>query len=77
MKYCFDITFAYNNRKFLDLMFRVPLEKRISDEHHLDLKKQLNPELYNMNIRVVNMKETDTRARLLNIIFSINQFLPY
>ena len=55
MKYCFDITFAYNNRKFLDLMFRVPLEKRISDEHHLDLKKRLNPELYNMNIRVVNM----------------------
>ena len=77
MKYCFDITFAYNNRKFLDLMFRVPLEKRISDEHHLDLKKQLNPELYDMNIRVVNMKETDTRARLLNIIFAINQFLPY
>lgn len=77
MKYCFDITFAYNNRKFLDLMFRVPLEKRISDEHHLDLKKRLNPELYNMNIRVVNMKETDTRARLLNIIFTINSFLPF
>lgn len=77
MKYCFDITFIYNNRKFLDLMFRVPLEKRISDEHHLDLKKNLNPELYNMNIRVVNMKETDTRARLLNIIFTINQILPY
>lgn len=77
MKYCFDITFAYNNRKFLDLMFRVPLEKRISDEHHLDLKKRLNPELYNMNIRVVNMKETDTRARLLNVIFTINSFLPF
>lgn len=77
MKYCFDITFAYNNRKFLDLMFRVPLEKRISDEHHLDLKNYLNHELYNMNIRVINMKETATRARLLNIIFTINQFLPY
>lgn len=77
MKYCFDITFAYNNRKFLDLMFRVPLEKRISDEHHLDLKKRLNPELYDMNIRVVNMKETDTRARLLNVIFTVNSFLPF
>lgn len=77
MKYCFDITFAYNNRKFLDLLFRVPLEKRISDEHHLDMKKYLNKELYNMNIRVINMKETATRARLLNIIFTINQFLPY
>ena len=39
MKFCFDITFAYNNRNFLDLLFRVPLEKRISDEHHLDMKK--------------------------------------
>ncbi len=77
MKYCFDITFAYNNRKFLDLLFRVPLEKRISDQHHLDMKKYLNPKLYDMHIRVVNMKETDTRARLLNIIFTVNSFLPF
>ena len=53
MKYCFDITFAYNNRKFLDLLFRVPLDKRISDQHHLDMKKYLNPELGEMGIRVV------------------------
>ena len=71
-----DITFIYNNRKFLDLMFRVPLEKRISDRHHLDLKRVLNKELYDMNIRVVNLKETDTRARLLNIIFTVNSWLP-
>lgn len=77
MKYCFDITFAYNNRKFLDLMFRVPLEKRISDEHHLDLKRYLNKDLYDMNIRVVNMKETDFRAKMLNIIFVINSVLPF
>lgn len=77
MKFCFDLTFPYNNRKFLDILFRVPLEKRISDEHHLDMKKYLNKELYDMHIRVVNMKETDTRARLLNVIFTINQFLPY
>lgn len=77
MKYCFDITFAYNNRKFLDLMFRAPLEKRISDQHHLDVKKYLNKELYDMNIRVVNLKETDNRARALNVIFTINSFLPF
>lgn len=77
MKYCFDITFAYNNRKFLDLMFRAPLEKRISDQHHLDVKKYLNKELYDMNIRVVNLKETDNRARALNVIFSINSILPF
>lgn len=77
MKYCFDITFAYNNRKLLDLMFRAPLEKRISDQHHLDVKKYLNKELYDMNIRVVNLKETDNRARALNVIFTINSFLPF
>ena len=77
MKYCFDITFAYNNRRFLDLMFRAPLEKRISDQHHLDVKKYLNKDLYDMNIRVVNLKETDNRARALNVIFTINSFLPF
>ena len=77
MKFCFDITIAYNNRKFLDLLFRVPLKKRISDEHHLDMKKYLNKELYDMNIRVVNMHETDFRAFALNLIFTINSILPF
>lgn len=76
MKMYSDITFVYNNRKFFDLMFRVPLEKRISDQHHLDLKKVLNKELFDMNIRVVNLKETDARARLLNCIFILNELLP-
>lgn len=77
MRLCFDITMAYNNRKFLDLMFKVPLERRISDQHHLDMKKYLNRELYDMNIRVVNLKETDFRAFMLNIIFTINSVLPF
>ena len=77
MKYCFDITFIYNNRRFFDLMFRVPLAKRISDEHHLDMKRYLNPELADMNIRIVNMKETNFRAFALNVIFTINSILPF
>lgn len=77
MKFCFDITIAYNNRQFLDLLFRVPLDKRISDQHHLDMKKYLNKELSDMNIRVVNLKETDFRAFALNVIFTINSILPF
>lgn len=77
MKYYADITIAYNNRYFLDLLFRVPLEKRISDQHHLDMKKVLNKELYDMNIRVVNLKETNFRAFALNVIFTINRWLPF
>lgn len=77
MKYYADITIIYNNRKFLDLMLGVPLEKRISDEHHLDIKKILNKELWDMGIRVVNVHETKTRAFLLNVIFTLNSHLPF
>lgn len=77
MKFYSDITIIYNNRKFFDLMFRVPLEMRISDQHHLDMKKYLNQELYDMGIRVVNKQETLFRARCLNAIFTINSHLPF
>lgn len=77
MKIYSDITFIYNNRKFLDLMFRVPLNMRISDQHHLDMKRFMNHELYDMNIRVVNMKETRFRAFMLNLIFTFNMLLPF
>lgn len=77
MKLYADIVIPYNNRRFLDLLLRAPLDKRISDQHHMDMKKYLNPELYDMGIRVVNLKETDTRAFLLNIIFTLNMMLPF
>ncbi len=77
MKFYTDITIPYNNRKFLDLLFKVPLKKRISDEHHLAMKEYLNKELYDMNIRVVNMKETKFRAFCLNLIFTMNMLLPF
>ena len=77
MKIYSDITIIYNNRKFLDLMFKIPLEDRILDKHHLKMKEYLNKELYDMNIRVVNMKETKTRAFLLNLIFTANMVLPF
>ncbi|MEE0061476.1 MAG: asparagine synthase-related protein [Acutalibacteraceae bacterium] len=77
MKIYSDIIIIFNNRKLLDLLFKVPMDKRISDQHHLDMKKYLNKELYDMNIRVVNMHETKFRAFMLNIIFTINSILPF
>lgn len=76
MKIYSDITIVYNNRKFFDLMFRVPLKKRINDQHHLDMKRVLNKELFDMGIRIVNMKETRMRAFLLNCLFTLNCILP-
>lgn len=77
MKYCFDITCIYNNRRFLDLMFDVAFDKRFNDQHHLDMKKILNKELYDMNIRIKNVKETKFRAFALNILFTLNSILPF
>ena len=77
MKTCFDITIPYNNRDLLDLLLKVPLEKRLSDQLHLDLKKRLNKELYDMNIRVVNANETEGRKKILNAYYVINSHLPF
>lgn len=77
MKFCFNITLPFNNRILLDTLFRIPLEDRILDKHHLQMKKFLNKELYDMNIRVVNMKETKFRANMLNAIFTLNSILPF
>ena len=77
MKSCFDITIPYNNRKFLDLLLRVPLEKRINDQLHLDMKKLMNKELFDMNIRVVNLNETNRRKKAINVYYTINTHLPF
>ena len=77
MKACFDITIPYNNRRLLDLLLRVPLADRLSDRHHLDMKKEMNPALYDMNIRVVNLNETDRRKKMANIYYTVHSMLPY
>lgn len=75
MMYYSDITIIYNNRKFLDLLLRVPLKKRINDVSHRDMKKCLNKELFDMGIEVVNMSEDWRRAAFLRLIFELNMFL--
>lgn len=77
MKFYSDITIIYNNRKFLDMLFRIPLIDRISDKHHLAIKKALNQKLYDMGIRIVNQHETAFRAFCLNAIFTANMILPF
>ena len=77
MKLCFDITIPYNNRKLIDLLLRVPLNKRINDKLMVDLVRELNPELADLNIYVKNLNETEKRAKLLRRYFKINSKLPY
>lgn len=77
MKFCFDITIPYNNRKFLDILLRTNIKDRIFDKVHLDMTKYLNKELYDMNLKVVNLNETRFRKFLANIYFSINTNIPF
>ncbi len=68
MKFYAEIVNPYNNRRLIDLLIRCPFEVRFSGQHHLDMKKYLNRELYDMGLRVENMHETVFRARCLNLI---------
>lgn len=76
MKFYCNIDIPYNNRMWLKLMMRTPISDRMNDSHHMEVKKILNKELYDMNIRVVNLVETKNRARALNLIFNLNMILP-
>ena len=40
------------------------------------MKKLLNKELFDMNIRVVDKEQTVNRSRMLNAIFTVNSILP-
>jgi uncharacterized protein YbcV (DUF1398 family) len=77
MKFCFDITIPYNNRKLLDLLLKVNLRDRIEDKHHMDMKEHMNKELYDMDIRVINLNETKLRKQFLKAYFTINSILPF
>ena len=76
-KYSFDITIPYNNRKLLELMLAVPLEKRRKDILHNDLIKLMNKKIYDTGINIVNLNETKLREVCEKIYFNINTFLPF
>lgn len=77
MKQCFDITIPYNNRRLLDTLLRVPLKHRISDKHHMDLKRAMNEDLYEMGIRIINLNETKLRKKAINMYYIVNSHLPF
>jgi hypothetical protein len=77
MKFCFDLTIPYNNRKLLDMLLSVKLKDRISDRHHMDMKKYLNKELFDMNINVVNLNQPKRRAKLANVYYIFNTHIPF
>ena len=76
-KYSFDITIPYNNRRLLEMMLAVPLEKRRKDILHNDLIKHMNSKIFDTGINIVNLNETKFREICEKIYFNINTFLPF
>lgn len=76
-KYSYDITIPYNNRKLLELMLAVPLEKRRKDILHNDLIKIMNSKIFETGINIVNLNETKLREICEKCYFNINTHLPF
>lgn len=76
-KYSFDITIPYNNRKLLQMMLAVPLEKRRSDQMHRDLIQIMNAEVDALGITITNLNETKFREFCERCYFDINTNLPF
>ena len=71
-----EITVPYNNRILLDLMLRMPLEKRMNDHLHKDVMNRMDPRIEALGIHVVNGNETRTRALAERLYFDIHNLLP-
>lgn len=76
-KYSFDITIPYNNRKLLQLMLAVPLEKRRKDCLHRDLIAHMNSLVDVPGITITNLNETKIREFCEKCYFNINSYLPF
>lgn len=74
MKLGSDISNSYNRNLFF---IAASIGGKAKQCQHLDIKKLLNEELFNMNVHVANINETKTRGRLLNLIFTANMISPF
>ena len=72
-----EITVPYNNRVLLDLMLRMPLDKRMHDHLHKDVMDKMDPRIEALGIHVVNGNETKKRAILERLYFEVNNHLPW
>lgn len=77
MRFGFDITIPFNNRRLLTLALGAPLSMRLSDQLMEDITQILNPELLKMGIRVVNVNQTELRKKIINLYFMLNSRLPF
>lgn len=76
-KFSFDITIPYNNRLLMELFLTLPLERRISDQVHYDLIRELEPIIDGTGITVTNHNETKARMYKEKLYYLFHSILPF
>lgn len=71
------ITVPYNNRHMIELFLKTDVLKRARDEVHDDIIKINNPDLYDLNINIVNAAHTSFRAFMEQMYYEIHSRLPF
>lgn len=67
----YDITIPFNNRKYIEKMLTVPLEKRIRDDIPKDLITSRNPKIAESGIVIKDVQHTDFRALVVRTYLEI------
>ena len=67
----YDITIPFNNRKYVELMFTVPVEKRKSDCIPISIIKHNEPRIAETGITVHDVSHTSLRAFIVRMYLEI------
>lgn len=76
-QYAYEVTIPYNNRILLETMLSSPLEYRIRDQMHRDIRAKMNPLIDETGVNIVNVKHTKNRAILERLYLEIHSRLPF
>lgn len=67
----YEITIPFNNRRYINEMLRVPLEKRITDSIPKDIISYANPSVADAGIVVKDIEHTDRRAQVMRAYYEV------
>jgi hypothetical protein len=73
----YDITIPFNNRRLLEMMLTVPLQRRIDDEIQKRIIHRMNPKIEQTGINVQDVSHTRARAYLERAYLEINTRIPF
>ena len=68
----------YNNNRIIGYRaMRIFIKRYGYEVSNTTMHKYMNKELYDMNIRVVNLNETNRRKKAINAYYIVNTHLPF